>query len=237
LKAPFDIAGDLDTPVSAYAKLASFGPHFLLESVEGGERLARYSFIGFGEGLEVRLDADGLSIGAERLPVPASQAELLAQLRRALALAPRPQPEIPGVPLAGGLVGFTAYDVVRFFERLPQRHERRRDAPILHYVAPRSLLVFDHLTRSIALLHAGPEAERQSLRREVIAALRGPVPGLAGTGTFVPPAASLSRESTWPACAVRRSTSRPATSTSWCCRRASAAGIRSIRSRPTARCG
>ena len=44
---------------------------------------------------------------------------------------------------------------------------------MLHYVAPQSLLVFDHLTRGIALLHAGSEAERQSLRREVIAALRG----------------------------------------------------------------
>jgi anthranilate synthase component 1 len=59
MKAPFDIAADLDTPVSAYLKLAPFRPRFLLESVEGGERLARYSFIGFGECLEVRLDAAG----------------------------------------------------------------------------------------------------------------------------------------------------------------------------------
>ena len=49
VKPPFDIAGDLDTPVSAFAKLGAFQPRFLLESVEGGERLARYSFIGFGE--------------------------------------------------------------------------------------------------------------------------------------------------------------------------------------------
>ena len=61
MKPPFDISGDLDTPVSAFMKLASFGPRFLLESVEGGERLARYSFIGFGDGLEVKLDRDGLS--------------------------------------------------------------------------------------------------------------------------------------------------------------------------------
>jgi anthranilate synthase component 1 len=98
------------------------------------------------------------------------------------------------VPLAGGLGGFTAYDVVRFFERLPQRHARRTDAPILHYVAPQSLLVFDHLTRSIALLHAGSEAERQSLRREVIAALRGPVPVTDAQGGFSAPSASLSRD-------------------------------------------
>ena len=46
MKPPFDIAADLDTPVSAYLKLAALQPRFLLESVEGGERLARYSFLG-----------------------------------------------------------------------------------------------------------------------------------------------------------------------------------------------
>jgi len=63
MKPPFDIAGDLDTPVSAFAKLEPFRPRFLLESVEGGERLGRYSFIGFGEALEVRLDDAGFRIG------------------------------------------------------------------------------------------------------------------------------------------------------------------------------
>src|SRR5215467_3237771 len=104
LLAPFDITGDLDTPVSAFMKLAAFEPRFLLESVEGGERLARYSFIGFGDGLEVKLDRDGFTIGSERRPVPADSAELLAGLRHALKLSPNPQPAIAGVPLAGGLV-------------------------------------------------------------------------------------------------------------------------------------
>src|SRR6516162_8365074 len=90
LQPPFDITGDLDTPVSAYMKLAAFGPRFLLESVEGGERLARYSFIGLGSGLEIRLDRDGLTVGGERHPIPGSSAELLAALREALRRAPRP---------------------------------------------------------------------------------------------------------------------------------------------------
>jgi len=55
MKPPFDIAGDFDTPVSAFAKLAPFEPRFLLESVEGGERIGRYSFIGFGDVLQVKL--------------------------------------------------------------------------------------------------------------------------------------------------------------------------------------
>jgi anthranilate synthase component 1 len=193
VKPPFDIAGDLDTPVSAFAKLAAFKPRFLLESVEGGERLARYSFVGFGDCLEVKLDGSGLVIGSEHHPVPRTRDELLGLLRKALAAAPRPLPEIPGVPLAGGLVGYTAYDVVRFFERIPQRHGPS-DTPILHYVAPKSLLVFDHLTRSVALLHAGPESERQSLRREVIAALRGAIVMPRANGSFGDAEVSLSAE-------------------------------------------
>ena len=195
MKAPFDIAGDLDTPVSAYARLRDFQPRFLLESVEGGERLGRYSFIGFGDAFEVRLDERGFRIGTELLPAPRDAAGLLAGLRSALRQAPRPLPEISSVPLAGGLVGYTAYDVVRYFERLPVQAARLANAPpLLHYVAPRSMLVFDHLTRAIALLHAGSDAERAALRRAVTAALRGPMPApRRAAGNHAPPAAALSR--------------------------------------------
>jgi anthranilate synthase component I len=191
VKPPFDISGDLDTPVSAFMKLASFAPRFLLESVEGGERLARYSFIGFGDGLEVKLDRDGFTVDRERRPIPANGFELLKGLRDALKLAPKPQPDIAGVPLAGGLVGYSSYDVVRFFERLPARIES--GTPALHYVAPRSLLVFDHLTRGIALVHAGTEEERRSLRKEVIRALRGALPNGTRAGQYSQPVAAYSR--------------------------------------------
>jgi anthranilate synthase component 1 len=192
MKPPFDIAADLDTPVSAYLKLAPFKPRFLLESVEGGERLARYSFIGFGDCLEVRLDAAGLFIGGIHSPRPRSKDEFLDALRGALARAPQPLPSIPGVPLLGGLVGYTAYDAVRYFERIPGRSLDQTETPHAHYVAPRSLLVFDHLTRGVALLHDGTEAERQSLRREVIQALRGAVPTLVSPGGFSAAVPSLS---------------------------------------------
>jgi anthranilate synthase component I len=193
LQAFFDITGDLDTPVSAFMKLAAFRPRFLLESVEGGERLGRFSFIGFGDGLEVRLDSQGLTVGEERLPVPPSTAALLAQLRSALRRAPRPQPDLGGVPLAGGLVGFAAYDVVRHFERLRVRAPRTGGVPALHYLAPRSVLVFDHLTRGVALLHAGSEAERRSLRTEVVRALRGGMPNGPRPGRYAPPNAAFTR--------------------------------------------
>jgi anthranilate synthase component 1 len=194
MKPPFDIAGDFDTPVSAFAKLAPFEPRFLLESVEGGERLGRYSFIGFGDALHVRLDDQGFLLGNERRRMPESRDELLDGLRCALRSVPLPTPALGQVPLAGGLVGFTSYDVVRFFERLPQRARQLPGVPLLHYVAPRSLLVFDHVSRSIALLHAGSESERASLRSEIIGALRGAVPRIAQGGTFAAPTAALTRD-------------------------------------------
>jgi anthranilate synthase component 1 len=191
MKPQFDISGDLDTPVSAYLKLAAFQPRFLLESVEGGERLARYSFIGFGDCLEVKLDRDGFRLGGESRPAPTTSAELFGALREALSRSPTPKPDMAGVPLAGGLVGYASYDVVRYFERLPARSPLDSGFPVLHYAAPKSLLVFDHLTRGIALLHDGSEAERQSLRKEVIRALLGGIPYTRRGGGYSRPEAAF----------------------------------------------
>ena len=196
MKPPFDIAADLDTPVSAYLKLKPFKPRFLLESVEGAERLGRYSFIGFGDCLEIRLDERGLTIDGHTQAAPETSTGLLDALRAALADAPQLQPQISGVPLPGGLVGVAGYDLVRRFERLPGRLAGRaateEATPEAHYLAPRSLLVFDHLTRGVALLHAGGESERIALRREVIQALRGPLPAPRNRIRYSPALGSLS---------------------------------------------
>jgi anthranilate synthase component 1 len=120
-------------------------------------------------------------------------AELLAVLRAALAAAPRPQPDCAGVPLAGGLVGYASFDIVRLFERLPSR--RPSDGtPLLHYVAPASMLVFDHVTHAIALLHAGPESERDQLRQEVSQALQAGLPERRQGRGFSRPRAGLERD-------------------------------------------
>ena len=191
MQAPFDIAADLDTPVSAYLKLRELKPRFLLESVEGGERLARYSFLGFGDALEVRMDADSLRIDGETRPRPTDQAGYLAALREALAASPRPGPAVDGLPFDGGLVGVSGYDVVRLFERLPTQTTPQDNVPDAAFVAPMSLLVFDHLTRRVALLHDGPEAERAALRKEVIQRLRGPIPPGNGPATTTAAQASF----------------------------------------------
>jgi anthranilate synthase component 1 len=188
MQPPFDIAADLDTPVSAYLKLKELQPRFLLESVERGERLARYSFLGFGAASEVRLDRDGLSVNGSRYGYPESKREYLDRLRGALQQAPRPKPEVPGLPFAGGLVGVSGYDVVRLFEKLPRAATHDSDIPDAAFTATGSTLVFDHLTRRVALLHDGTESERQCLRREVIELLRGPVPGNGNSISITKPA-------------------------------------------------
>jgi len=187
----FDIIADLDTPVSAYLKLARFEPRFLLESVEGGAYLARYSFIGLGEAVCLRLDSRGLTIDGALQPRPADRDGLLQALRDALSRAPSLVAPGADLPFTGGLVGVAGYDIVRYFERLGQPASACLQTPEALYVSPRSLLVFDHLTRRIALLHEGSEAEREDLKKEIVEALRGPTPVSARAGSYSAPRASM----------------------------------------------
>ncbi|MCH8302186.1 MAG: anthranilate synthase component I family protein [Proteobacteria bacterium] len=194
MQPPFDIAADLDTPVSAYLKLAALKPRFLLESVEGGERLARYSFLGFGDALDVRLDNDGLKIGDDVHEHPQNRDEYLDALRAALKSAPVPKPDVEGLPFSGGLVGVSGYDVVRMFEKLPRSASSQAGIPEAAFCATSSALVFDHLTRRVALLHQGSDAERASLRKEVIGLLRGAVPADGKDISMLAPVASMSKK-------------------------------------------
>src|SRR5262249_29867089 len=101
MESPFDIAADLDTPVSAYVKLKPFKPRFLLESVESGERLARYSFIGLGEALSLELYPNKLTVNGKAERRPASAAEWLELMRGALRRAPLLKPQIEDIPFDG----------------------------------------------------------------------------------------------------------------------------------------
>lgn len=176
----FDIPADLDTPVSAYLRLAPLQPRYLLESVEGGHT-GRYSFIGFGDTQRVTIDPDGVRVDDELV-----DAELLPGLRKALEVAPVCGPK-DGSPFDGGLVGVAAFDLVRRFYKLaPSPHPGDGHDGV--YITTNSILVFDHLTRRMALLHSGTEAERRSLRDEVQAALGGslqhnPTPASHGPAT------------------------------------------------------
>ncbi len=165
----FDIPADLHTPVSAYLRLSGLEPRYLLESVEGGHT-GRYSFIGFGDTRRYTIEPDGVREG-ERL----IDADVLGGLRTALAETPACEPFDPvAEPLGGGLVGVAAFDLVRRLFKLPAA-PHPRVVPDGIYLAASSIVVFDHLTRRMALLHSGSEAERQTLRSEVMSALRGPL--------------------------------------------------------------
>lgn len=174
MQSAFDIPADLDTPVSAYLKLAPFEPRFLLESVVGGNRLGRFSFIGFGNANILRLWGQELQMNGQVGRAPQDREGLLDTLRRAIHTAPKLYPELPGVPLNGGLVGAAGYGLTRRLERLPPAPAAPKE-PDLAFVAPSSMLVFDHVTHRAALLHAGSEDERVTVRREIVEALNSPL--------------------------------------------------------------
>jgi anthranilate synthase component 1 len=196
MEAPFDITADLDTPVSTYLKLGPLKPRYLLESVEGGAYLARYSFLGFGEVSQVQLDERALVVDGQERPLPESTSELLDILREVLAATPELAPVVPDLPFRGGLVGIAGYDLVRYFERLERAPDGEAipESPQAAYMATESLLIFDHLTRRIALLHSGTDEQRASLRAEVIVLLRGPLPERHNGGSYSDPDQSLSKE-------------------------------------------
>jgi anthranilate synthase component 1 len=129
-----EVLADMLTPVRAYILLCPAGsPGFLLESVEGGERLARYSFIGF--------QPKALDLG-EGDPLPA--------LRSVAAEATAP---VPGVPrFHGGAVGYLGYETARHFERLPLADGPAPAMPESAFLRAEDLAVFDHVTRRLKLL-------------------------------------------------------------------------------------
>src|SRR5688500_7050239 len=164
---------DLETPIGAFLRLDDGGPAYLLESVEGGERLGRYSFLGVGPRrlLEVR---DGVARTQTR---PVTVPEYTPDLPFDVAEAPDPLdairrfvPRRRGMPTAGmprftgGAVGALAYDAVSIFEPsvpLPERDPV--GVPTAAFIETDLVLVFDHLTHTlsaIASLHTeAPDLE------------------------------------------------------------------------------
>jgi len=187
----FDIPVELDTPAAVFLKLRPLGARCLLESIAGGVQPARYSYIVLGDGEEWRLDGAGWQLGSRHQPPPADAAELLSGLRTAFASLPPLEPYLPAVPLSGGLIGAASYELARYFEPQSQRAVPLATRALAHYLAPRSVLVFDHAAGSMALMHAGTAGERQALRREVLRALRSPITRGRAAARYSPPVASL----------------------------------------------
>jgi anthranilate synthase component I len=129
-----EVLADMLTPVRAYSLLCPPGtPGFLLESVEGGERLARYSFIGF-----------------QPKPLELATDDPLAALRSVAAEVTAP---VKGIPrFHGGAVGYLGYETARHFERLPVAQGAPPPMPESAFLRAEDLAVFDHVTRRLKLL-------------------------------------------------------------------------------------
>jgi anthranilate synthase component I len=150
-----EFAADLETPVSVYLKLMDEpGASFLLESVEGGEQVGRYSFVGVN--LHGRIELRGREIthmigNDSHTRSLAAGEDILHVLKSELGKFQAAT--LPGLPrLSGGAVGYLGYDVVRFFERLPETAEQVMDLPDAIFLLADTLVVFDHARHRLLLL-------------------------------------------------------------------------------------
>jgi anthranilate synthase component 1 len=148
-----DLMADFETPVSAYAKLKDAGPSYLLESVEGGENLSRYSFIGCRprkifvcgtQTTEIRTPGRP----TQTVPTPPDPLQLIEDEMR----SHRPV-AIPGLPrFTGGAVGFIAYEyVTRIEPTVPAVPKDELGVPLLYFLLSDSLLIFDRAKQTLRL--------------------------------------------------------------------------------------
>ena len=157
-----ELPGDLRTPVSAFLSLASRAERaFLLESVLGGERLARYSFL--GRDPVARLEVVG---GKVRVFDDGGEHEtkdgLLAALRSRLGSQPA---EVPGLPrFTGGAVGYLTWDAARLFERLPDHHGASQGT-VASFAFYDSLVAFDHVRQRLVLIALAEPGSRAAFDR------------------------------------------------------------------------
>lgn len=171
---PFEFAADLETPVSAFLKLAPLRPVFLLESVERNEAVGRYSFLGIRPLRHLVLQQ-----GEDPMRFFGDLAECL-----------RAMPADPVARFDSGLVGFFSYHMAALLH--PKLKTRTSDYPVAGFVQPSAVLTFDHLKRRIRLSSILPETEQHLLAGEVRRCLRS-APVVPGHGKSAEPAAGLTK--------------------------------------------
>ncbi|MGH9769834.1 MAG: anthranilate synthase component I [Blastocatellia bacterium] len=175
------VMADLLTPVSAYLRIERQSPHaFLLESIEGGEKIARYSFLGCSPHTIVRArhiagdSSDQAEVTIERAGgIREKIVAPMLDVMRGLMREHRPF-NAPGLPpFTGGAVGYFGYDAVRWFERLPRQaqDDLEMDAAVVMFFS--SLLAFDHVKHQIQIIanvFTDGEKDGEKLREKYIAA-------------------------------------------------------------------
>ena len=184
------LVADLETPVSAYLKLAAGRPmSFLLESVEGGATRGRYSVIGLEPDLVWRAEGDKAFINRNPIAKPDAFREdplpTLASLRALLKEAElRLPPELP--PMSAGIFGYMGYDTVRLMERLPHMPDDALGIPDAILMRPTMMAIFDVVKDEITIVTPVRKAAHTSAEKAykaackrlkaVVAALNEPLP-------------------------------------------------------------
>ncbi|MFC1994204.1 anthranilate synthase component I [Chloroflexota bacterium] len=190
-----EITGDLDTPVSLFLKLGHKAPAFLLESVEGGEKLGRYSFIGVNPYLVLQSKGGKAVIekNGEREALDLEGRDALHLVQE--FLAQRRAVKVPGLPgFFGGAVGYIGYDMVRFFEKLPECSRDELGLPDCCFAFTDIMVIFDHVQHKIKVVanaHVDGEAEdayKQAVDRieAIISGLSRPLETGTGAGPELP---------------------------------------------------
>jgi len=182
------IISDLDTPLTLFAKIAGDEDHiFLFESMEGGEKWGRYSFIGYdpiltfssiGSQIDIQSFAEELSTQVQPGDNPLVALQSLLESFKAAE-----NPDLPR--FSGGAVGFLGYDMVRFMEELPSDKELL-DFPDSSFMVPRIVLVHDSFKQTVTVVCWVPENAKIQNRQlyndavakidSVVELLRAPVP-------------------------------------------------------------
>jgi len=166
-----EVLADLDTPVSAYMKMCGGEYSFLLESVEGGEKWARYCFLGFDPSIIISIKGNEVVVEKNGQPksILITKGNPLVGLKDILA---RYQPvDVEGLPrFSGGAVGFVSYDMVRSFEDLPEDTMDDLQVPDARFVITDTLLIFDNVAQTIKIVsnaHVNSENIEESYNQAV----------------------------------------------------------------------
>ena len=145
------VTADLETPVSAFLRIAAAEPEaFLLESVEGGERVGRYTFIGIRPYKKIVARGKEITF-TEGKRSRKITGDVFAELKH--ALGEHKPAHVAGLPpFTAGAVGFFAYDVVRLIERLPSKAVDELGVPDAYLMFFDEILAFDHVRKEIFLI-------------------------------------------------------------------------------------
>jgi anthranilate synthase component 1 len=154
------LTGDALTPVTAFRKLGDSDRAFLFESVVGGERISRYSFLGAGP--FATFEARGTRTRSRDASGTWTERESADPLRDLEArIAEFRAPNVPGLPrFCGGAVGYAGYDTVRYVERLPNAPPDDRGIPDLSFDFYDRMVIFDHVAKTILVVaHARTDGD------------------------------------------------------------------------------